>query len=77
MYGYSSIVLYSLRFFKVGCIFLDTFTDLCDQGTCKLMNHCGITNGSCSVQNSLQEFFSFVHVECTHHLFHLTPCMLI
>ena len=30
------------------------------------MNHCGITNGSWSVQNSLQELFSFVHIACIH-----------
>jgi hypothetical protein len=47
---------------RMSSICLDKFSDSCDQRTCNLTKHCSITDASCSAQNSLEQFFSHVHL---------------
>jgi hypothetical protein len=46
---------HSIKLFEVSSICLDTFSDSCDQRTCKLRKHCGAVDASCRAEKWLKE----------------------
>jgi len=73
MHSYRLAVQHSSNLFEVCSVCLDAFSDSCDQRTCNLTKHCSVVDASCSAENSLEYFFSRVHLVCIHHSFHVTP----
>jgi len=53
MYDHRFAVEHSKKLFEVSSIYLDTFSDKCDQRTCKLIKHCSVVDASCSAEYSL------------------------
>jgi len=46
MYSYRFAVQHSSKFFEVSSVCLGTFSDWCDQITCKLTKHCSVVGAS-------------------------------
>jgi len=42
--------------FKMVAIILDAPPYLFDHGKCNITEHCGVSNASCSIKNSLKQF---------------------
>jgi hypothetical protein len=69
--------MYNFSPFIVASIGLDIFSYPSDQGTFKLTNHGGVIYASWSTESSLRQFFSRDHLACIHHIYHVTPHIVI